>query len=52
MSSETMSAGAIIQPMRQPVMPWLFDMELSTIVRSAMPGSAAARHDASPASDQ
>ena len=34
------SAGPVSQPMRQPVMPWLFDIELMTSVRSAMPGSA------------
>ena len=32
------STGPVSQPSRQPVMPWLFDMELMTSVRSAMPG--------------
>ena len=38
-SSVIMSSGPVSQPMRQPVMPWLFDIELMTSVRSAMPGS-------------
>ena len=30
--------GPRIQPTRQPVMPWLLETELTTSVRSAMPG--------------
>ena len=37
-TADIIAFGPVSQPMRQPVMPWLFDIELMTSVRSAMPG--------------
>ena len=37
-TASTTASGATIQPTRNPVIAWLFDIDPTTIVRSAIPG--------------